>query len=99
MLANLYGPSGQAIVTTDDIDLFLPLDADNLLRAWTACEAADLDIWHSTEPLERPRDRWLAEQVVARRAPTRVTGPDDHRQRTTRYSTLKAIVGSIVVAR
>jgi hypothetical protein len=28
------------------------------------------------EPLDRPRDRWLAERIVTRRALTRATGPN-----------------------
>jgi len=75
--ANLYAPGGQAIFTTEDFDLFLPPDPDNLERAWAACEDAQLELWLVDEPLDRPRDRWLAEQIVARRAVTRVTGPDN----------------------
>ena len=75
--ANLYGPSGQAVFTTDDFDLFLPADPDNLVSAWAACEDAGLELWSTSDPLDRPRDRWLAERVVERRALTRVTGPDD----------------------
>ena len=75
--ANLYGPSGQAVFTTDDFDLFLPPDPDNLVNARTACEDASLDLWMANEPLDRPRDRWLAERVVERRALTRANGPDD----------------------
>jgi hypothetical protein len=75
--ANLYAPGGQAVFTTDDFDLFVPLDPDNLLRAWSACEDAALDLWLSNEPLDRPRDRWLAERTVERRALIRATGPND----------------------
>jgi hypothetical protein len=75
--ANLYGPGGQAIFATDDIDLFVPLDPGNLVEAWTACEEAALDLWWANEPLDRPRDRWRAERVVERRALTRATGGDD----------------------
>ena len=75
--ANLYGPSGQAIFTTEDIDLFLPTDAGNLVEAWAACGDAGLELWSNDEPLDRPRDRWLAEQVVVRRALTRATGPNE----------------------
>lgn len=75
--ANLYGPGGQAVFTTDDIDLFLPLDADNLVQAWIACEDTALDLWLDNEPLDRPRDQWLAERILERRALTRATGPDD----------------------
>jgi hypothetical protein len=75
--ANLYGPGGQAVFATDDIDLFLPLEPDNLIRAWAACDETRLDLWLANEPLDRPRDRWLAERIVERRALTRATGPDD----------------------
>ena len=57
--ANLYGPGGQAVFTTDDIDLFLPPDPDNLVHAWSACEEAHLELWLSDEPLDRPRDRGI----------------------------------------
>jgi hypothetical protein len=75
--ANLYGPGGQAIFPTEDFDLFLPPDAPNLTKAWAACEEAGLDLWLGAEPLDRPRDVWLAERIVARSALTRATGPDD----------------------
>ena len=75
--ANLYGPGGQAIFTTDDLDLFLPTDPANLEQAWAACEDTQLELWLIEEPLGRPRDRWLAERIVERRALTRATGPDD----------------------
>lgn len=61
----------------EDFDLFLPPDADNLLRFWTACADEQFDLWMHDEPLARPRDRWLAERIVERRAATRVTGPND----------------------
>lgn len=75
--ANLYGPAGQAVFTTDDLDLFLPPDADNLVRAWDACDAAALQLWSNDEPLDIRRDQWLAERMIARRALTRATGPGD----------------------
>jgi hypothetical protein len=75
--ANFYGPEGQAVFTTQDFDLFLPADSDNLVRAWEACEHARLDLWLGDEPLDRPRDRWLADRIVERRALTRATGPDE----------------------
>lgn len=75
--ANLYGPAGQAIFTTQDVDLFLPLDADNLLQVWAACDAEHLNLWLNDGPLDRPRDRWLADRIVERRSVTRVTGPND----------------------
>jgi hypothetical protein len=75
--ANLYGPSGQAVFATEDFDLFLPPDADNLVNAWTACDDVGWNVWLNDEPLDRPRDRWLAERIVERRVLTRATGPDD----------------------
>jgi hypothetical protein len=77
--ANLYGPDGQAVFVTEDFDLFIPPEPDNLERAWTACEHAALELWIGDEPLVHPRDRWLAERVVERRALTRVTGPGEFR--------------------
>ena len=75
--ANLYAPAGQASFVTKDFDFFLPPDPDNLVRAWDACGSAGADLWRGDEPLDRPRDRWLAERMVAGRALTRVTGPSD----------------------
>jgi hypothetical protein len=75
--ANYYAPGAQAAFITRDHDLFLPLDPDNLVRAWAACTDGGLELWSGEEPLDIPRDRWLAEQVVAREALTRATGPND----------------------
>jgi len=75
--ANYYAHAGAAVFTTKDRDLFIPLDADNLVRCWTACEAARLDLWSGDEPLDSPRDRWLAERVVERRAAVRATDRGD----------------------
>jgi hypothetical protein len=74
--ANLYAPAGQAVFSTEDVNLFLPLEADNLVRAWAGCEDAGLDLWVGADPLDRPRDRWLAERVIEHRALTRASGPD-----------------------
>ena len=74
--ANFYGPDAQAVFTTDDIDLFLPLDPENLLAAWDACDECGLALRAGIEPLDQPRDRWLAEQVIERRALTRAS--DSH---------------------
>lgn len=75
--ANLYGPAGQAVFTTKDVDLFLPPDADNLVRAWSACENVPLELWLGDEPLDSPRDKWLAERVIERRALTTAKGTKD----------------------
>jgi hypothetical protein len=37
------------------------------------------ELWHGDEPLDRPRDRWLAERIVDRRALIRVTAPRELR--------------------
>jgi hypothetical protein len=65
---NLYARSGATVFTTLDYDLFLPPDADNELKAWEACRAAGFELSCGDEPLGSPLDRWLAEQVVNRRA-------------------------------
>ncbi|MBM3819205.1 MAG: hypothetical protein FJW14_09370 [Acidimicrobiia bacterium] len=75
--ANLYAPRGQGAFATRDHDLFLPADADNLVAAWASCDALGLDLWSGDEPLDRPRDRWLAERFITRQALTRITGPGD----------------------
>jgi hypothetical protein len=75
--ANLYGPAGQAVFATEDFDLFLQPDARNLVNGWLACDDVGLDVWLNDEPLDRPRDEWLANRVIERRAAMRGTGPDD----------------------
>jgi hypothetical protein len=71
--ANMYSPGGQATFPTEDADLFLPLDSANLMNAWDACEDCGLALWMGDEPLEQPRDAWLADRVVERRLVTRGT--------------------------
>jgi hypothetical protein len=75
--ANLYAPEGQGAFATRDFDLFLPPDPVNFLQALNACDAAGLELWSGDEPLDHPRDEWLAERIIERRAVTRVTGADD----------------------
>jgi hypothetical protein len=70
---NYYAHAARVIFTTQDYDLLLPLDPENLLHAWGGCEAVDLSLWAESEPLDIPRDRWLAEQIVKRRALVRAT--------------------------
>ena len=77
--ANHYALRMGVTFITGDFDLFLPLDPDNLLTAWTCCENVGLELWLGDEPLDRPRDRWLAERIVERRIVTLVTGPNDLR--------------------
>jgi hypothetical protein len=75
--ANYYAPGASALFATRDRDLFLPPDPANLLRVWQACESCDLELTVAGEPLDQPRNLWLAEQVVARRALTRATDGSD----------------------
>jgi hypothetical protein len=75
--ANFWAPDGQGRFVTSDFDFFLPLDAANLVNAWAACEAAGLSLWLGDEPLDQPRDQWLAGRMIERRALTRVTGPNE----------------------
>src|SRR5207247_9657224 len=57
--ANFYALGGSTVFMTEDRDLFLPLDPDNLVRCWSACEANGLDLWSGDEPLYSARDRWV----------------------------------------
>jgi hypothetical protein len=71
--ANYWAHDGSVVFSTRDRDLFLPQDAENLVRGWQACEAVGLELWSGEEPLDRPRDRWLADRVVERRSLVRAT--------------------------
>jgi hypothetical protein len=71
--ANLHAHRAGVVFTTQDRDIFLPPDADNLLRAWEACEQCALELTSSGEPLDRPRDRVLAESVIRNAALTNAT--------------------------
>jgi|GEM_PF-1848573 len=55
---------------TLDLDLFLPRDAANLVRAWGACERAGWTLWVGREPLDQPHDELIARNVVEQRART-----------------------------
>ena len=71
--ANYYARSGATLFVTEDRDLLLPLDPDDALAAWGVCEAMGLELRCGREPLDRPRDRFLAERVVTNRALVRAT--------------------------
>jgi hypothetical protein len=71
--ANYYALGGSTLFMTEDRDLFLPLDADNLVRTWEACEEVGLALRSGADPLDSPRDRWLAERVVERRSAVKAT--------------------------
>ncbi len=74
--ANYYARSGATLFATQDQDLFLPPDPDNLLRAWQSCDALGLSLWAGDEPLDLPRDLVLARAVLDRRAMTTATGDE-----------------------
>ncbi len=70
---NYYARSGGTLFTTQDQDLFLPLDPENLLRAWQSCDGIGLSLWAGDERLDSPRDLQLAGAVVERGAGTTAT--------------------------
>ncbi len=71
--ANFWARSASTVFTTQDYDLLLPLDPDDMLRAWHVCEQAGLRLWCGDEPLDEPRDLALAQGVIDRRALVRAT--------------------------
>lgn len=74
--ANYFAVNAGTLFTTEDRDLFLPLDPDNLLQAWQACESVGLALRCGDEPLDTPHDRFVADAVVTRRTLVRAT--DEH---------------------
>jgi hypothetical protein len=42
---NHYAEGSTEIFLTQDRDLFLPLEPENLLQAWEACEEAELELF------------------------------------------------------
>ena len=72
--ANYYA-KGKVFVTQDQ-DLFVPQDAANLLLAWNTLESLGLDLRADDQPLDRPRDAFLARAVTDRAALT--TATDGH---------------------
>jgi predicted nucleotidyltransferase len=74
---NLYARNLMESFATRDKDLFLPLDPENLLSAWQACEAVGLELSCGNEVLDQPRDLFIARAVVQRRALTRATDGAD----------------------
>ncbi len=70
---NLHARSASEIFATQDRDLFVPPEAENALAAWRVSERLGLELWCGDEPLDRPRDRLLADRVIAQRALVRAT--------------------------
>ena len=68
--ANHYAEGVTELFITQDKDLFLPPDPENLLRAWDACDALGLELTCGSDPLDRPHDLFIARKVVERRALT-----------------------------
>ena len=52
--ANFWARSASAVFTTQDYELLLPLDPDDVVRAWRVCEQAGLGLWCGDEPLDEP---------------------------------------------
>lgn len=75
--ANYWAPDDRALIMTHDRDLFLPLEPANLLHAWIACDDAGYELSAGLEPLDEPRDLYLAERVTAVRGLTRARHVDD----------------------
>ena len=71
--ANYWAQSGHTVFTTKDFDLLLPTDPPNVVSAWQAAEQVGLDLLVGDEPLDHPRDLFLAERIVERRALVRAT--------------------------
>jgi hypothetical protein len=61
--ANHWARSGAAIFSTQDYDLFLPLDPEAELAAWRACQLAGLELWSHGEPLGQPL-QWVHPAAV-----------------------------------
>ena len=68
--ANYYARSAGATLSTNDLDLFVPPDAPNLLLAWRACQSVGFTLWAGDEPLDSPQTSEVANAVVARRTLT-----------------------------
>lgn len=66
--ANYYAARGSMVFETNDRDLFLPLNAQNMLQAWQACRESSFSLWVGDEPLGEPLDEPLARKVTEQRA-------------------------------
>jgi hypothetical protein len=69
--ANFYARPGQPLFSTQDRDLFLPDDPQNLLTCWEVLHHAGWSLWTGEDPLVEPLDLWLAERAIAHRAAVR----------------------------
>jgi hypothetical protein len=71
--ANYYAGSTGALFATQDRDLFLAPRVPNVLAAWEVADTLGFQLSCGGEPLDRPRDRFLAERVIANRAVVRAS--------------------------
>ena len=53
--ANQYSVGGADSFVTQDHDLFLPLDPENLVSAWSACEGVGFELWLTDRTPSRVR--------------------------------------------
>ncbi len=74
--ANLYTSPRQNMFATEDRDFLLPPEPENLLRCWQSFDSMGWRLWSGDEPLDRPMDLPLAEQVVLRRAAVQATSDE-----------------------
>lgn len=70
---NAHAAGGTPVFATNDFDLFLPPDGNNLLKAWQVCGELGFSLNVGREPLGDPRDHLLAQRVVDRRGLVRAT--------------------------
>lgn len=75
--ANMHAHRAGVVFATQDRDVFLPPDPENLVAAWRACEECELELTASGQPLDIPRDGFLAGKVIERRALTQAMDDDD----------------------
>lgn len=66
--ANYYAHTGGQLFATQDQDIFLPSDPENVLACWQVFREDGWDLWCNREPLGEPVDLWLAEKVVSHQA-------------------------------
>lgn len=66
--ANYYARGGGQLFATQDRDLFLPPNPENLLACCQVFRQQEWELWCNREPLGEPVDLWLADKVVTHQA-------------------------------
>ncbi len=74
---NYYARAATELFATQDTDLFFPPDPANLLLAWETCDELGFELTSGRDPLDRPRDLFLARKVVDLRALSRASDGGD----------------------